>query len=190
MPTSQGEVLRAPDGPWMGRGGGCGLSGGWPVGRATVALWAATAVAPVQLGRAVTGADGGFTIDSAAGWAKDASLYLIAEGGKSSADKAGGDNDRMALMTVLGSEPPSSVVINELTTIASVWTHAQFVDGTAIKGHALGLRIAAGNVPNLVDLATGGLGPVIQDPLNSSQTTTLATFNTLANLLAGAVTRA
>ena len=96
----------------------------------------------------------------------------------------------MALMTVLGSEPPSSVVINELTTIASVWTHAQFVDGTAIRGHALGLRIAAGNVPNLVDLATGGLGPVIQDPLNSSQTTTLATFNTLANLLAGCCRRA
>jgi hypothetical protein len=166
------------------------LSGGAPVERATVALWAATAVAPVQLGRAVTGADGGFTIDSAAASAKDASLYLIAEGGKSSADKTGGDNDRMALMTVLGSGPPSSVVINELTTIASVWTHAQFVDGTAIKGHALGLRIAAGNVPNLVDLATGGLGPVIQDPLNSSQTTTLATFNTLANLLAGALTRA
>lgn len=190
MPTSQGEVLRAPDGPWMGLVSGRVLSGGAPVERATVALWAATAVAPVQLGPAVTGADGDFTIDSAAASAKDASLYLIAEGGKSSADKTGGDNDRMALMTVLCSEPPSSVVINELTTIASVWTHAQFVDGTAIKGHALGLRIAAGNVPNLVDLATGGLGPVIQDPLNSSQTTTLATFNTLANLLAGALTRA
>ena len=31
---------------------------------------------------------------------------------------------------------------------------------------------------------------MIEDPLNSSQTTTLATFNTLANLLAGALTRA
>ncbi|MGO9789750.1 MAG: hypothetical protein ACLP8S_09725 [Solirubrobacteraceae bacterium] len=76
-----------------------------------------------------------------------------------------------------------------MTTIASVWTHAQFLDGAVIKGHALGLRIAAGNVPNLVDLTTGGLGPVIQDPLNSSQTTTLATFNTLADLLAGCTTR-
>ena len=53
------------------------LSGGAPVERAIVALWAATAVAPVQLGRAVTGADGGFTIDSAAASAKDASLYLM-----------------------------------------------------------------------------------------------------------------
>ena len=165
------------------------LGGGAPVERATVTLWAATAGAPVQLGQAATGADGRFTIDSSAASPKDASLYLIADGGKSAADKTGGDNDRIALMTVLGSEPPSSVVINELTTIASVWTHAQFVEGAAIKGHALGLRIAAGNVPNFVDLTTGGLGPVIQDPLNSSQTTTLATFNTLGNLLAGCVKR-
>jgi hypothetical protein len=190
MPTSQSEVLPAPDGPWMGVVTGRVLSGGAPVERATVALWAATAAEPVQLGRAVTGADGGFTIDSTGASATDASLYLIAQGGRSSADATEGDNDRVALITVLGSEPPSRVVINELTTIASVWTHAQFVDGPAITGHALGLRIAAGNVPNLVDLTTGGLGPVIQDPLNSSQTTTLATFNTLANLLAGALTRA
>ena len=53
----------------------------------------------------------------------------------------------------------------------------------------LGLQIAAGNVPNLVDLQTGGLGPVIQDPLNSNVTTTLATFSTLADLLAGCATR-
>jgi hypothetical protein len=165
------------------------LAGGGRVEGATVTLWAATAGAPVQLGRAATGDDGRFTISSAAASAKDASLYLIAEGGKSSADRTDGDNDSMALMTVLGGTPPANVVINELTTIASVWTHAQFIEGAAIKGHALGLRIAAGNVPNLVDVTTGGLGPVIQDPMNSSQTSTLATFNTLAILLAGCLTR-
>src|SRR4051794_8112496 len=95
------------------------LSGGAPVGRATVTLWAATAIAPVQLGRAVTGADSRFTISTAVASPKDASLYLVAEGGKSSADTTGGDNGGAALMAVLGSEPPPSVVINELTTIAS-----------------------------------------------------------------------
>ena len=189
MPTSQAQVLPTPDRPLTTLVTGQVLSGGAAVERATVTLWAATAAAPVQLGRAATGADGRFTIDSAAAYERDASLYLIAQGGESSSDKSGGDNDRAALMTMLGSEAPASVVINELTTIASVWTHAQFLDGAAITGHALGLRIAAGNVPNLVDLTTGGLGPVIQDPLNSSQTTTLATFNTLANLLAGCMTR-
>ncbi len=35
---------------------------------------------------------------------------------------------------------------------------AQFLKGGALSGHALGLKIAAGNVPNLVDVTTGGLG--------------------------------
>ena len=76
-----------------------------------------------------------------------------------------------------------------MTTVASVWTNAQFLDGTAIKGHALGLKIAAGNVPSFVDLATGGWGATIQDPLNSGQTPTMANFATLADVLAGCVTR-
>ena len=76
-----------------------------------------------------------------------------------------------------------------MTTVASVWTSAQFLDGTALKGHALGLRIAAGNVPNFVDLSTGGWGGTIQDPLNSSQTPTMANFATLADVLSGCVTQ-
>ena len=90
---------------------------------------------------------------------------------------------------MLGNSPPDKVVINEMTTVASVWTNAQFLDGTAIKGNALGLRIAAGNVPNFVDLATGGWGGAIQDPLNSGQTPTMANFASLADLLAGCTTR-
>ena len=100
-----------------------------------------------------------------------------------------GDNPAIALLTVLGDNPPASVVINEMTTVASVWTNAQFLDGAAIKGHALGLRIAAGNVPNFVDLQTGGWGEAIQDPLNSGQTPTMANFATLADVLAGCATR-
>ena len=92
-------------------------------------------------------------------------------------------------MAVLGSTPPANVVINEMTTVASVWTNAQFLDGTAIKGPPLSLRIAAGNVPNFVDLQTGGWGAAIQDPLNSGQTPTMANFATLADLLAGCATR-
>ena len=92
-------------------------------------------------------------------------------------------------MTVVGGNLPATVTINEMTTVASVWTHAQFLDGSAIKGPALSLRIAAGNVPNFVDLQTGGWGATIQDPLNSSQTPTMANFATLANVLAGCVTR-
>ena len=68
------------------------------------------------------------------------------------------DNSAIALLAVVGSNPPASVVINEMTTVASVWTGAQFLDGTALKGHAPGLKIAAGNVPNFVDPSTGRMG--------------------------------
>src|SRR5262249_37767924 len=116
-------------------------------------------------------------------------LYLVAKGGEAAVNRGSGDNPAIALLTVLGNTPPAKVVINEMTTVASVWTHAQFLDGTAIKGHSLGLKIAAGNVPNFVDLQTGGWGMTIQDPLNSSQTPTMANFATLADLLSGCATR-
>jgi hypothetical protein len=73
--------------------------------------------------------------------------------------------------------------------VASVWTNAQFLNGTVLKGPALGLRIAASNVPNFVDVETGGWGTTIQDPLNSGQTPTMANFATLADILSGCATR-
>jgi hypothetical protein len=85
--------------------------------------------------------------------------------------------------------PPANVVINEMTTVASAWTNTQFLDGAALRGYALGLRIAAGNVPNFVNLETGGYGQIILDPLNSTQTPTMANFATLSTLLAGCATR-
>jgi hypothetical protein len=159
---------------------------GAPIADSTVTLWAASADAPKQLAQARTGADGRFVLNADGG---GASLYLIAKGGSPAAAKAGGDNPAIALLSVLGKEPPTNATVNEFTTVASVWTHAQFLNGTAIKGHALGLEIAAGNVPNLVDLGTGGYGPAILDPLNSTQSPTMANFATLSTVVAGCVTR-
>ena len=165
------------------------LGGGAPIANSTVTLWAASAGAPAQLGQARSGMDGRFNISGRGTIAKEASLYLVAKGGTSAANKVGGDNPAIALMAAVGSSPPTKVTINEFTTIASVFTHNQFIDGTAIKGTPLALRIAAGNVPNFVDLGTGGWGATIQDSLNSSQTTTMANFATLATILAGCTTR-
>ena len=164
------------------------LGGGQPITNSTVTLWAAGEGAPQQLGQARTGADGGFTLNST-GRAGAATLYLIAKGGQPEANAQGGDNPDITFLTVLGNKPPATVTINEFTTVASVWTHNQFIDGTAIKGPALGLRIAAGNVPNFVDLATGGYGAAISDALNGAQTPTIANFATLANVIAGCATR-
>jgi hypothetical protein len=107
----------------------------------------------------------------------------MALSGQANGSRSTVDNPAIALLTVLGSSPPSKVVINELTTVASAFTSARFLNGDALSGNPLGLRIAAGNAPNLVEPATGGWGKVLLDPLNSSMTTTLAKFDTLGSLI-------
>ena len=163
-------------------------AGGAPLANSTVTLWAASAGEPRQLAQVKSGNDGRFQLLSQETPGTDVSLYLVAKGGVAR-QKGDGDNLAIALLTVLGNAPPAKVVINEMTTVASVWTNAQFLDGTTIKGSALGLRIAAGNVPNFVDLETGGYGVMIQDGFNSTQTPTMANFATLSNVLAGCTTR-
>ena len=155
----------------------------------TVTLWADSAGEPTQLAQARTGDDGSFALNADATPGPGESLFVVAKGGVASVNKGAGDNPALAFLAVLGGEPPANVTINEMTTVASVWTNAQFLDGAAIRGPALSLSIAAGNVPNFVDLQTGGWGGPIQDPLNSGQTPTMANFATLADALAGCATR-
>jgi streptogramin lyase len=164
-------------------------AGGGALANSTVTLWAANTGEPRQLAQTRTNNDGRFELASQENPGADVTLYVTAKGGEPQVNKGGGDNPAAALLAVLGNTPPTKVVINEMTTVASVWTANQFLDGTAIKGYALGLKIAAGNVPNFVDLQTGGWGLAIQDAINSTQTTTMANFATLSSLLAGCTTR-
>jgi hypothetical protein len=159
------------------------LGAGAPIANSTVTLWAASAGAPRQLAQGRTGKDGRFALSTAGAPSKDAILYLVAKGGQPAANKASGDNPAIALRSLLGTSRPKTVTVNELTTVASTFTAARFLEGESISGHPLGLRIAAGNVPNLVDSATGGYGKVILDPINITQTTTLANLNTLGSLI-------
>src|SRR5262249_2540142 len=143
-------AMRASAGEVVGRGQGANS----PIIGSTVPLYAASAGAPAQLGQARTGADGRFVIAAAADPPREATLYLVAKGGTPATNKEGGNNPAIALIAVVGAKPPPTVTINEMTTIASVWTHNQFIDGTAIKGQPLQLKLAAGNVPSFVELPT------------------------------------
>jgi hypothetical protein len=163
------------------------IGGGAPIAQSTVILMQASAGEPKQLAQTKTDSSGNFAIHGTG--TPGSSLYLVASGGVPAANKAAGNNPAILLLTVVGSKPPAKVVINEMTTIASVVTHAQFIVGTWIKGSPLALGIAAGNVPNFVDLQTGGYGPTILDALNSTQTPTMANFATLASIVAGCITR-
>ena len=164
-------------------------AGGGPVAGSTVTLWAGSAGEPKQLAQAKTADDGSFALGADETPGPGESLYLVAKGGVPSVNKGAGYNPALSFLAVLGGTPPADVTINEMTTVASVWTNAQFLDGAAVEGPALSLSIAAGNVPNFVDLSTGGWGGPIQDPLNSGQTPTMANFTTLADALAGCATR-
>jgi hypothetical protein len=133
-------------------------AGGGSVAGATVTLWAGSGGDPKQMARARTADDGSFALSTDETPGPGVSLYVIAKGGVASVNKGAGDNPALAFLAVLGGSAPANVTVNEMTTVASVWTNAQFLDGAAIKGPALSLGIAAGNVPNFVDLSTGGWG--------------------------------
>jgi hypothetical protein len=112
-------------------------AGGGPLANSTVTLWGASAGEPKQLAETKTGSDGRFELSGQDTPGGEVSLYLVAKGGEAAVSKGGGDNPAITLLSVLGNTPPSQVVLNEMTTVASVWTHAQFLDGIAIKGHLL-----------------------------------------------------
>ena len=56
-------------------------------------------------------------------------LYLITKGGEAKVGGGKGPNPAITLMATLGRIVPQRVTINELTTVASVWTGAQFLTG-------------------------------------------------------------
>jgi hypothetical protein len=164
---------------------------GKPLAGSEVTLYAAGEGKPTQLAQCKTGDDGSFKLNAKTDKPQapaDKVLYLVARGGTPKAAGAKGPHDGLALLSVLGTKLPKTATVNELTTVASAFTAARFIDGESISGKPLGLRIAAGNTPNLVDPATGGWGKVLLDPLNSTQTTALANLNTLGSLLSACAT--
>ena len=97
------------------------LGAGVPISQSTVTLLAVNAGPPKQLAQTKTDSEGRFAIHSAG--TPDSSLYLVAAGGVSAANQGAGNNPAISLITVVGTNPPARVTINEFTTIASVVTH-------------------------------------------------------------------
>ncbi len=103
-------------------------------------------------------------------------LYVMAERGDSMLASAVGDLSRSA-----------RIVINERTTVAIGTAFAQFIDARAIVGNAVGMRNAVMMAANMADPRTGEIGTVLDDVPNGGATSTRATFNTLANIVASCV---
>lgn len=111
---------------------------GVPIAKADVSLWVTTSNASRKLAETQTTDDGSFEFTTAGEKDNAGVLYVVAEGGVAKVGAGTKPNPAITLMVTLGTEPPERVTINELTTVASAWTGAQFLNGSALSGNALG----------------------------------------------------
>jgi hypothetical protein len=206
LPTISGKVVSGP------------LASGAPIIGSTVKLYSAGITgygsAGTLLGSATatTSSTGSFSVSyqCPAATAGD-ELYLVATGGSTT---SGSNNGDLALITALGScnastFPTSSVVVNEVSTVASTYALAQFSTLDTTSGHGILIGTSAGNakglsnamltVSNLFTISTGQAlsitptyaanGGTSGANLNSSYVPQ-ARINTLANILNSCVSTA
>jgi hypothetical protein len=93
----------------------------------------------------------------------------------------------LASAIAVGSAVPTSVVVNERTTVATGNAFAQFVDGRMIHGNLYGMTNAVRMAENLASPETGAVGIVLNSSPNGTETSTLATFDSLSNVVANCV---
>jgi hypothetical protein len=134
-----------------------GTSSSQPLPNVQVSLFEATTGQPTMLGQATTDGSGRFSI----GYTRSTSHSIffvkahVREG--------------VEFVTVLGQNVPTSVTINELTTVAASYSVAQFLRTGVISGNSFGLQIAAGMNDNIVAFATGQSSPVLLSSPNADQ---------------------
>lgn len=184
-----------------GGGGGTGVSfsgrvraGSQPVSGATVQLYAASAsgygAAGTQLlsGALTTDSTGSFTVPAGYECASSSTqLTLIAKGGNPGLSGSA-NNSAMWLMTAVGNcgsiVSGAAVVVNEVTTVASVAALAAFYSSGGNVGssssNAAGLANAFGAASQLANMATGS-SPGATLPAGLS--IPAAKINTLADIL-------
>lgn len=118
-------------------------------------------------------------------------LYVIAEGGRLASTSTA--NTALRFMAAIGpcgapATTTTSIVVNEVTTVASVWSLSQFLsfggDVSASSTNSIGLANAFNTTTNLVNLSSGkspgaGLPPTV--------VVATSKLNTLADALAACV---
>jgi hypothetical protein len=150
-----------------------------------------------QLASATTDTMGNWTVSFATP-SDDPLVYVVANGG----DAGNGANSAIGLLTVLGplSGAPAQIAVNEVTTIASVYSVAQFLDrptatniGSAVA-NVVGLPNAMANVRNLVDVTTGAalttanvFTPLLNPVTHASEAPPGPVINSLAETLTACI---
>lgn len=172
-------------------------AGSQPVAGSSVSLYAAGvsgyASAASQIATVTTGKNGSFTVP--AGYtcpSSSSQMYIVASGGSVGANSA---NPNLALMTALGScsnLSSSPVVVNEVTTIGSVYATAPFAANDALTGNSsyLYLGTSSENLSGLVNAfaATNSLVNISTGNVNyatpvGNAAVPFVEINTLADIL-------
>jgi len=152
-----------------------GTSSSQPLPNVNVTLFEATNALPTTLGQATTDAAGRFSIRYTRRTSH--TIFFV------QADVGEG----VKFVAILGPDLPTSVTINELTTVAASYSMAQFFRTGVISGNSFGLQLAAGMNDNIVTSATGQSSTVLLNSPNADQTNSLRSTRSLANLLAACV---
>ncbi|MGW5664423.1 NHL repeat-containing protein [Streptomyces sp. NPDC003758] len=153
---------------------------GKPLQGAQVTLFAGSRSGVRELGRATTDAAGSFEVP----YARPAAGVLYVEATPAHARRL-----RLRSVVAVGegggvpARTASRIRVNELTTVAATYALAQFTGPHGIDGPSPGLQNAAATTFNLVDPVTGKPGGVVTDANNGNTNETLATLDTLANLV-------
>jgi sugar lactone lactonase YvrE len=136
--------------------------------------------------RGTTDAAGRFRLRLPRAAARDV-LYLTTAGGRV---RGRAVPARLRLASVLGHRRGGVLTVNERTTVATGFALAQFLRRGAAGGPGTGLPNAAAMVSNLVDTRSGAVSRLMSSAPNGARTASVATMNTLANILARCATDA
>jgi len=179
------------------------FGGSQPISGATIQLYAvgttgygsaATALihSSITSGPVTSGTDGSFSISNDYTCTADPLVYIVATQGNPGLSTSSANNPYIALMAALG--PCSSlsasthILLNEMTTVGSVYALAPFMADTAHVGttasNQAGLVNAFGAVKELTDVSSGTTpGPSL--PANA--TLSAAPISTIANIVSSCV---
>lgn len=146
-----------------------------PLANIRVTLFEATTGQSTELERTTTDTSGHFIISSSQH--STPGIFFI------NADI----DEGVKFVAIVGPELPSTVTVNELTTVAASYSLAQFYERGLISGNSFGLRLAAGINDDIVTPATGESSPVLLSSPNADETNSLRSTRSLANLLAACV---
>lgn len=140
-----------------------------------VTLWKTNGMKPpIKIVQVISDDSGRFTVTHD-NLTVDKSVYYLTAQSKQK-------NSPIQLMAVLPSEPITQVVVNELTTIGSIWPNAQLFINVQLTGKDTALLIGSEQVQNLVDVKTGFYGKTVLDGANLAESETVARMTMLADL--------